>query len=112
MKKKALKGAWAILNRNVEAQRNLADETGWGQYIRMVAKEMAHKSHKICAANGGAIYCANCAAWSAKMKTTKKMEKSCTGEVRVGTRHDLRLLKAGITPHKGAKIPANARKRY
>ena len=59
--------------------------------------------------NDAVIFCNNCGKW-ARRNQHSKLAATC-GELKKGTRHNLRLLQNGIIPVPGAKLAANVKER-
>ena len=71
------------------------------------ASATPHSSHDIqsLASNCNIIYCRACSGWSLRIKL-KSLKEPCEG-LKNGNRSRLALLKAGVAPYPGAKMPAH-----
>ena len=66
-----------------------------------------HPSHRIIALKGSSstIYCRNCGAWAARERL--QLLAAACAPLKVGNRHNLRLLQCGVMPSPSAKIPSH-----
>ncbi len=65
---------------------------------------LAHPSHNVAAAPGAqVVYCRRCGAWTTGERSSN-LTRECS--LKMGHKGNLRLLGLGITPRRGARVPA------
>ncbi len=101
--------AWAAVARNPDQVGAAAGEDDVVPLpSELVPKAwMAHGSHSLTAPGPELLYCAVCGAWSSGHKA-RGLVAECRGEV--AHRGNMRLLKLGIAPVRGARLPPIAKR--
>ena len=90
---------------NLGALRNRVDGAGYGD-AQLGQPLQIHVTHELKQANGSTIFCQKCVAWNpSRRKLSFKMKNECKRYIAPGNVSTLKLLRAGVTPTFGAKMP-------
>jgi hypothetical protein len=108
--KQARTAAWSAIRRNPEAAGGSAEHhrevqlDPLGEETAIPDLWNAHPSHDVASSPGvQVVYCRRCGSWSLGVKS-RNLVKPCT--LKPGHSGNLRLLRLGIVPRRGARVPA------
>ena len=111
---KAHRTALRTVASNLEKVEELVDEQGLGNAEYDFSRtDGIHSSHHIkpIASNAIGVYCERCGAWF-NGGPLRNMKNPCPGHIEKSRTFQIRLLKLGIVPKVGARIPQHNKKKW